>query len=97
MRKIDLDMNIPHSKQQIHDYLRDKLELPEYYGSNLDALYDCLSTIGEPTAVGVTYQYPSYESEDHDLISYIEKVKMVFRDAEDENPNLAVFWFSIYD
>ncbi len=96
MKKIDLDMNIPHSRQQIHEYLKVKLDLPDYYGANLDALYDCLTTITEPTAVGVTYQFPPYESEDHDLIAYLEKIKMVFRDAEDDNPNLAVFWFDQY-
>ena len=29
-------------KKDGHDYLMDVLNLPEYYGKNLDALYDCL-------------------------------------------------------
>lgn len=29
-------------KKNGHDYLMDVLNLPEYYGKNLDALYDCL-------------------------------------------------------
>ena len=28
-----------------HDYLMEALELPDYYGKNLDALYDCLCEI----------------------------------------------------
>ena len=28
--------------QQGHDYLMEALNLPDYYGKNLDALYDCL-------------------------------------------------------
>lgn len=28
-----------------HDYLKKALNLPEYYGKNLDALYDCLGEI----------------------------------------------------
>ena len=27
-----------------HAYLKGKLHLPEYYGNNLDALWDCLTT-----------------------------------------------------
>ena len=30
-------------KSQGHDYLKEVLNLPEYYGKNLDALYDCLT------------------------------------------------------
>lgn len=32
------------NKQQLHDYLCQVFKLPEYYGRNLDALWDCLST-----------------------------------------------------
>ena len=28
-----------------HDYLKDALNFPDYYGKNLDALYDCLCEI----------------------------------------------------
>ena len=31
-------------KATTHAYLKRKLSLPEYYGNNLDALWDCLST-----------------------------------------------------
>lgn len=32
-------------KEEGHDYLMDVLNFPEYYGKNLDALYDCLCEI----------------------------------------------------
>lgn len=32
------------NKTQLHDYLIQVFMLPEYYGRNLDALWDCLST-----------------------------------------------------
>jgi RNAse (barnase) inhibitor barstar len=31
--------------QRGHDYLMEALHLPDYYGKNLDALYDCLTEI----------------------------------------------------
>lgn len=30
-------------KEGGHDYLMEALDLPDYYGKNLDALYDCLT------------------------------------------------------
>lgn len=32
-------------KKDGHDYLMEALDLPDYYGKNLDALYDCLTEI----------------------------------------------------
>ena len=32
-------------KKDGHEYLMEALDLPEYYGKNLDALYDCLTVI----------------------------------------------------
>nr|WP_294998350.1 barstar family protein [uncultured Methanobrevibacter sp.] len=32
-------------KKQGHDYLMEALDFPDYYGRNLDALYDCLCEI----------------------------------------------------
>jgi RNAse (barnase) inhibitor barstar len=32
-------------KKDGHDYLAEALDFPDYYGKNLDALYDCLCEI----------------------------------------------------
>ena len=41
-REYKLDFTGLTTKEELHDYLAKNLELPEYYGRNLDALYDCL-------------------------------------------------------
>ena len=41
------------SLPMLHKYLHTALALPEYYGANLDALYDCLTEIAEPTELVV--------------------------------------------
>ena len=38
---MQLDGNL--IKERGHDYLMEALDLPDYYGKNLDALYDCLT------------------------------------------------------
>ena len=41
--EVRLDASCMERKEQSHKYLKEKLELPEHYGENLDALYDCLT------------------------------------------------------
>ncbi|WP_455645467.1 barstar family protein [Methanosphaera sp.] len=38
-------------REYSHDYLIEMLDLPDYYGKNLDALYDCLTEIGVETEI----------------------------------------------
>jgi ribonuclease inhibitor len=46
---MELDGNL--IKTDGHDYLKDVLDFPDYYGKNLDALYDCLCEIGIETEI----------------------------------------------
>ena len=39
------------NRQTLHDILSSSLGLPEWYGRNLDALYDCLTEIQEETEI----------------------------------------------
>ncbi len=63
MKQITLDGNVLADAAKVHDYLMEMLEFPEYYGKNLDALYDCLTdlenveiTITAPEENGAIYQ-----------------------------------------
>ena len=40
MKKITLDIEKMRSLPMLHKYLHTALALPEYYGANLDALYE---------------------------------------------------------
>ena len=38
-------------KQTLHAYLKEQCKFPEYYGNNLDALYDMLTDREEPLEI----------------------------------------------
>ena len=44
-----LEGKLLQSRESAHQHLAQALELPEYYGMNLDALYDCLTEMGPCT------------------------------------------------
>lgn len=46
-----LDGRLMVSRDTVHDQLAEKLSFPSYYGRNLDALYDVLSTYPEDIKV----------------------------------------------
>ncbi len=81
MKKITLDFENISNKEEIHKYLAEKFEFPDYYGGNLDALFECLTDIAEPTAVNIINAINDYD----------EQIINVITSAEEENDNLAVF------
>ena len=38
-----IDAERLNDREEAHDYLAEVFDFPDYYGKNLDALYDCLS------------------------------------------------------
>ncbi|MDE1547670.1 barstar family protein [Jeotgalibaca caeni] len=44
MKRVVLDGKDFTDKQTAHAILKEVLELPDHYGNNLDALWDCLTT-----------------------------------------------------
>lgn len=91
MRKAIIDLNIPSTREVLHSYLKEELDLPSYYGNNLDALYDCLTSVTEPLCIGL--RVPFADETDPDLYPYLEKAVQVFADAEDANNNLGVIYY----
>lgn len=86
MRTIKLDVEKMKSLNTLHKYLRRALELPVYYGSNLDALYDCLTEITEETELIV----PQAVTKEEYLGWYGGQLLQVLQDASAENPTLKV-------
>ena len=45
MKRVELMASQLTDKEVLHDVLARELELPEWYGRNLDALHDCLAEL----------------------------------------------------
>ncbi len=100
MRKVILDFRGLYSRDALHEYIGQQMRFPYYYGRNLDALYDCLTDITQPTAIGCYFpEDGDYQLEEdreearrNRMEAYLEKLRQTFLDAEEDNQNLAVFF-----
>lgn len=86
MRTVKLNVEKMTGLTALHKYLRSALALPVYYGSNLDALYDCLTEITEETELIV----PQDVTKEEYLGWYGSQLLQVLQDAAEENPSLKV-------
>ena len=84
MQDIQLDITSFEEKIPLHRYLREKLGFPFYYGGNLDALFDELSSITEPTHITLCYSTLPQGK----MVDYTPRLLTVFGDASRENYNL---------
>ncbi len=83
MIEIKIDGNSLKTKQQAHEYLAAQDGFPDYYGKNLDALYDVLTSLPE---VRVSVSDP--ESIVKNLGEYGKKLLLTIKYACDKNPGV---------
>ena len=85
MKTITLELSNIETVRALHIYLQYMLDFPAYYGRNLDALYDCLTDIGEDARLIVRAQGVRGE-----LTAYLPRLMKVLTDAAEYNPHLTV-------
>ncbi|GMX62855.1 barstar family protein [Paenibacillus elgii] len=81
MRDIILDGSKIDNVSQLHAVLKEALELPEYYGNNLDALWDCLTGWVE---MPLTIRWLHFQVSEKKLGEYSNRLLLLFRDVEQE-------------
>ena len=86
METIVIDGGRMTSRAAVHDYLAAALGLPDYYGRNLDALYDLLTERSEPTRLIVQ----GGEALTAALGGYGTALLQTLLEAAKENPALQV-------
>ena len=81
-----LDGRVMTDRVAAHSHLAERLELPTWYGRNLDALYDVLTEIDEETEIVLTE--PAAVAEQ--MGKYGEALLATLQEAAEENPRLIV-------
>ena len=74
------------TKHEAHCALRAALGQENYWGSNLDALHDCLTSIFEPTEIVIK----NWSAAVHYLGEYADRLWHVLDDSAEENPFISV-------
>ena len=85
MKKVILDCSLVETSAGLHLQLSELLNLPEYYGNNLDSLADCLSEVHPPVCLTLEN---AQALEDH-LGDYAQRFLRVLEQAARENPRFA--------
>lgn len=86
MKTIRIDCAELETANDFHNALAQALEFPDYYGKNLDALYDCLTEVDTEQELILD----NWHQLEYRLKDYSGKALFVFHEACLENENLTV-------
>ncbi|WP_368646220.1 barstar family protein [Alkalibacterium putridalgicola] len=84
MRTVKLDGERMTNREATHRYIQEQLDIPSYFGYNLDALYDALSVYDKDLSI-ILINRP--ELMEH-LGPYAERLIQTFVDVEKVNRNV---------
>ncbi len=85
MNMINLDFSNCNYISEIHKELKNKFDFPEYYGENLDALWDCLDYYTSQNLIVMISGFQIIETQFDD---YASKIKEVFKRVSLNCPNI---------
>ena len=83
---LNLDGSVLNNKEELHNTIFYQLALPDYYGRNLDALWDVLSTWSAPLCIEVTHT----ELLKRHLTGYADALLELLHDAAAENNTITL-------
>lgn len=84
---INLDFSGCKYSGEIHKILKQKFGLPEYYGENWDALWDCLDGLFCNSGA-ISVKIHGFNSLNSELRDYCRTMLEVFDDVHKETPNV---------
>ena len=85
-----IDLKDVKTRSELYDRLEEVLPLPEYFGRNLDALYDVLSENTEKTRI----RFKDLEVREYEIERYLRRLRRMCGGLMEENPNIEVVFDS---
>lgn len=86
MKQVELFLADAKDRSELHTLLQEAFAFPDYYGRNLDALWDLLMEIHEETEIDI---YDESTLRDQ-MGAYADKLLITFLQAADENSNIRI-------
>lgn len=74
------------SREKLHRLIREQLDPPDYYGDNLDALWDLLSSEPEELSIRLVHRKALLEN----IGDYGESLLELLLDLSDQNPEITL-------
>lgn len=87
MKNIVIDFSKCKYPLDLHSEIREKLELPEWYGNNLDALWDMLTGFIE-TPINITMIFKPETKSAENLKENVLKIIETFEEASEEDEEI---------
>lgn len=87
MKSISIDFSRCKYPLDLHCEIKEKLELPEWYGNNLDALWDILTGFME-TPINITVIFKPENKVVEDLKDNVLKIIETFKEAAEEDEEI---------
>ncbi len=79
-----IDASLFTSKEEVHNVLKKVFEGSEYYGSNLDALHDVLTSVCRDVKISLR----GLEDSRQFIGEYADGIRQVFEDSAAENKHI---------
>lgn len=87
MKNIVIDFSFCKYPLDLHNEIREKLELPMWYGNNLDALWDVLTGFIE-TPINITVIFKPETNAAENLKESVLKIIEIFKEASEDDEKI---------
>ena len=85
MAKLTLDFTGCKYIGELHKVLKETFDFPDYYGANLDALWDCLDYYCD---FDLEVYVKGLSTIPNELDEYVAKILKIFEDVHTDTPNI---------